>query len=119
MIVFIPANTCLSYNFGEDSGLDKTGQESGYDVGANPETGLVVKIISVIQAILSLIGIIFLLLMMYGGYIWLTAQGNDQQVEKAKNIIVSAIIGLIVVLAAYAISWFFINTFGSQALKKS
>ncbi|MBI4812330.1 hypothetical protein HY798_02705 [Candidatus Falkowbacteria bacterium] len=44
--------------------------------------------------------------MIYGGYTWMTASGNEQQVEKAKGIIKNAVIGLIVVLAAYVVTAF-------------
>lgn len=60
----------------------------------------------IVGAALSFIGIIFFILMIYGGVLWMTARGNDQQVEKAKDLIVAAIIGLIIVFAAYAITAF-------------
>ncbi len=59
---------------------------------------------SIINTALSLVGLIFLLLMVYGGYLWMTARGEDDQVQKAQTIIRNAIIGLILVLAAYAIT---------------
>ena len=49
-------------------------------------------------------GVVFLILMIYGGYLWMLARGNEQEVEKAKNIIQNALIGLVIVLAAYAIT---------------
>jgi len=42
--------------------------------------------------------------MIYAGYLWMLARGNEQEVEKAKNIIIYAVIGLVVVLSAYAIT---------------
>lgn len=54
----------------------------------------------------SVIGIIFLLLIVYAGFLWMTAAGNTSQVEKAKNIMVSAIIGTVIALAAFAITTF-------------
>lgn len=59
-----------------------------------------------IGAILSFIGVVFMALIIYGGLIWMLAQGNEQQVSKARSLIVQAIIGLIIVLAAYAITAF-------------
>lgn len=58
----------------------------------------------IIGVILSFIGVIFLILMIYAGILWMTAAGNDQQVNKAKNLMINAIIGLIIVFAAYAIT---------------
>jgi len=64
---------------------------------------------NVIQALLSIFGIVFLGLMVYGGFVWLKAQGRDDEVSRAKDIIRGAIIGLAIVLSAYAISYFVVN----------
>lgn len=62
----------------------------------------------VIQAFLGLLGVIFLVYMLYAGYNWMIAQGEEEKVTKAKDTIQRAIIGLIIVIAAYAISaWVF------------
>jgi hypothetical protein len=65
-----------------------------------------VSVGTVIKGILSLVGTIFLVLTIYAGILWMTAQGNEQQVTKAKGIIQTAVIGLFVVMAAYAITDF-------------
>lgn len=68
------------------------------------------KIISlVINGFLALVGIIFLILMIYGGYLWMMAKGNDEQVKKAQGLIQTAIIGLIIVIGAYAITNFVLD----------
>lgn len=64
------------------------------------------RIGSVIGIVLSFVGVIFLLLMIYAGISWMTASGNQEKVTKAKDLIINAIIGLIIVLAAYAITSF-------------
>jgi uncharacterized BrkB/YihY/UPF0761 family membrane protein len=58
----------------------------------------------VVGAGLAFIGVIFLILMIYGGFIWMIARGNQQEVTKAKDLITAAVIGIIIVLAAYAIT---------------
>jgi hypothetical protein len=63
----------------------------------------------VIQFALSFVGVIFLLLMIYGGYLWMTARGEEQTVNKAKDLIRAAIIGLIIIILAYSISFFVIS----------
>lgn len=89
----------------ELDGLSDTATAAGYT--GNLTKFSVAQIIGiVIQAALGLLGVVFLVLMIYGGYLWMTDRGNDQQVEKAKNTIQRAIIGLIIVLAAYAITVF-------------
>ena len=63
----------------------------------------------IINTALTLVGLIFLLLMVYGGYLWMTARGDEGQVEKAQSIIRNAIIGIVLVIAAYAITYFITN----------
>lgn len=58
---------------------------------------------------LSFIGVVFFVLMIYGGLRWMTARGNSEIVEKAKNIIETAVIGIIIVFLAYTVTNFVIN----------
>jgi len=55
-------------------------------------------------AILAFTGIIFFALMIYGGILWMTAAGNDEQTKKAMNVITAAIVGVVIVASAYAIT---------------
>ena len=85
---------------------------AGYNTTQSPE-----NIISlVITTVLSFIGVIFLVLAIYGGYMWMMARGNEQQVEKAKGILTNAIVGLVIVLTAYVVSWFIISVLGGATL---
>lgn len=63
----------------------------------------------VIQAALSLLGIIFLVIIVFAGYRWMTAAGNEESIQKAQDSIKRAIIGLVIVLMAYAITYFVFN----------
>jgi hypothetical protein len=56
---------------------------------------------------------------MYAGYLWMTARGNEQRLEKAKDTLTAAIIGLIIIAAAYAISYFVMSKISTQTLKPS
>ena len=64
----------------------------------------------IIFAILSLLGVIFVVLIVYAGFKWMLAQGEEQKIKEAQSLITQSIIGLAIVLAAYAISYFVINT---------
>ena len=55
---------------------------------------------------LALVGVIFLLLMVYGGYTWMIARGDETEAKKAKDTITMAAIGMAVVLIAYVITYF-------------
>lgn len=59
---------------------------------------------TVIKTGLSLVAVIFFLLFFYGGFNWMTARGNEQQIEKSKKTVTAAVIGLVVVLGAYAVT---------------
>ena len=85
--------------------LNMVAKGAGYIEGRSLEqiVGLV------IQAALSLLGVIFVILIIIGGYDWMLAEGNEQKVEKAQNYIRRAIIGLIITLSAWSI-WNFVAT---------
>jgi hypothetical protein len=87
----------------DDSLLAKTGKKAGFDTSQRTIDPTIARLISIA---LSFLGVIFVVLMVYGGYIWMTAIGNQEQVSKAKNLIVAAIIGLIIVVVSYAITYF-------------
>ena len=65
--------------------------------------------INLINILLSMLGIIFLLVVLYGGLLWMTAGGNDDQAAKGRKIIGNGIIGLIVIFVAFAITTFVFN----------
>ena len=72
------------------------------------DTSLAGIVSIVIQAFLGLLGVLFLTYLLYAGYHWMTAQGDEKKVDKAKDTITRAVIGLIVIIGAYAISfWVF------------
>lgn len=99
----------------EPKTLDKAAGGAGYTTDANVSIEGTISVI--IKTALSFLGVIFLILMIYGGYLWMTAGGNEQQVEKAKSLITAAIIGLIIVVSAYAISYFVMAKLDGGALK--
>ncbi len=84
--------------------LDLTGVAAG--VGNTGKVPLPTVIGSVIQSALTFLGIIFLALIVYAGFVWLLARGRQEEIERAQKIIESSVIGLIVVILAYAISKF-------------
>lgn len=67
---------------------------------------------NIIAVALSFVGAIFFILILYAGFLWMTAFGAADKVDKAKDIILHAAIGLVIVVAAYAISTF---VFGALA----
>lgn len=98
--------------------LGFTTREAGYDVSAANagEYSVNSMITTAITAVTSLLGTIFVILIVYGGVLWMTAEGSEEQVKKSKKIMAEAAIGLFIVLAAYAISYFVTAMFLSRAV---
>ena len=94
--------------------LQKVGEGKGMSTANAPYVGAdqykLSQIIGiVIQAFLGLLGVLFLVYLLYAGYHWMTAQGDEEKVTKAKDTIQRAVIGLIVTIGAYAITYFVIQ----------
>ena len=73
------------------------------------EQGLTDTIGLLISVLLGVLGIIFLVLVIWAGLLWMTAAGETKQTQKAKDILVTSVIGLVILLSAYAISTFVID----------
>ena len=70
----------------------------------------------IISQVLGLLGIIFLCLTVYAGYKWMLARGNEKDVETAKDTLRTAVIGMAITLASYAISNFVVSKLIDQTL---
>lgn len=78
-----------------------SGEKGPYQTATETTLSEIVGI--AVQAFLGLIGMIFLVMMLYAGYNWMTARGDEEKVTKAKDTLTRAIIGIIIVVGAYAI----------------
>ncbi|OGH72819.1 MAG: hypothetical protein A2921_00810 [Candidatus Magasanikbacteria bacterium RIFCSPLOWO2_01_FULL_43_20b] len=83
---------------------DTAATQAKYDTAT--ETTFSGNIGFLIQAVLSMLGVVFLILMVYAGYLWMTARGEEEQISKAHEIIIAAVIGMVIVVAAYSITTF-------------
>ncbi len=64
----------------------------------------------VINVALGFLAFVAVILILYGGFLWMTAAGNEDRVEQAKKLLTAAIIGLVIILAAWGISLYAIGT---------
>ncbi len=62
-----------------------------------------------VRTALSLLGTVFLVIVLYGGYLWMTAGGNEDRVGDAKKWIFSGVIGLAIILSAFGITTFVLD----------
>jgi heme/copper-type cytochrome/quinol oxidase subunit 2 len=64
---------------------------------------------SIINIMLGFLGILAVVIILIGGFKWMTAAGNEDQVGEAKKIIVAGIIGLVIILASWGIASFVLS----------
>ena len=87
-------------------GLKETGGGAGYAIADATAETLSAKIGTYIGIVLSFVGVLLLIYLIYGGYLWMADMGSGENVKKAQKIITNAIIGIVIVLVAYAITAF-------------
>ncbi len=81
----------------------------------NPQLGLPYQIGVLIRGVMGLLGVIFLVLVVYAGYKWMLAHGEPGEVKEAQKLLLHSIIGLVLTVSAYAISTFVINAIRAAA----
>lgn len=92
------------------------GAQSSFGLETGAETGLGTRdlkelIVSVVKVILGFLGIAAVLVLIYGGFIWMTANGEAEKVEKGKKIVVQMAIGLAIILSSYLIVSYILGVF--------
>ncbi|MDP2708788.1 MAG: hypothetical protein Q8O93_01920 [bacterium] len=93
------------------AGWWEVAQEGGLDQAGRPfgEPRDVRQVVAdIIKVILGFLGIIFTGLIIFAGFKWMTAGGNEESVAGAKKLLINSVIGLTVILAAYMIANFVI-----------
>ena len=96
--------------------LEKVGAGAGLGNAGQLDAGAFEKQVGgIINIALTLVGVIFLILTVYGGYIWMIARGDETEAKKAKDIIIMATIGMAVVLAAYVLTNFIVTRLTNAA----
>lgn len=117
-IIFLSLFTVLvgvSLFFGKDFVLAQT--TSAPDLGLQPienniglpSTDIRLVVARIIRTALGLLGIVALVLILYGGVVWMTSGGDEEKVSQAKKILLNAVIGLVIILSSYAIASFVIS----------
>lgn len=90
-------------------GAQKKAQLTTEAAGVTGGTDLITIIGRIINIALGFVGVVFLILMLYAGYQWMTSEGDPEKVKKAQQTIRNAIIGLVIIASAWAITAFILN----------
>lgn len=88
--------------------VDPLGLSHGREAGLG-EADVRDTVGNIINIGLSLLGTVALVLVVYSGFLWMTAAGNDDQIGKAKSILSASVVGLIIILSAYSITRFVVQ----------
>ena len=109
-LLFIPI-ICLAQEDSSQensSAINQIDQSEAFAKTAGIKTNTTVAGIAstLISVVLGFLGIVFISLLVYGGFSWMTAQGNEEEAKKAMGIIKTAVIGLIIIISAYSITHF-------------
>jgi hypothetical protein len=111
-IYLLLPNSVLAFSISEN--VNKFGQQIYGGTPAPPQQIAAM----IIKSLLTFLGIISVALILYGGFIYMTSGGEKEKVQKGKNIILYSVIGLVIILASYAIATFvfnaIINSVGGQ-----
>ena len=81
-------------------------EDAGIAAYGGKPPSLQASVAGIIQYALSVLGILFLALTVYGGFMWMTARGEEKRVAEARNILTQAVVGLAIVLLSYGITEF-------------
>lgn len=90
----------LQANAGDvDFGLNEAANIGLPNTSQDPKEAAV----NIVRYLMTFLGIIAVIVILYGGFLWLTAGGNEDRVGSAKKTIIAGCIGLVIIIAAYAI----------------
>ncbi len=64
----------------------------------------------IINTAMSILGIIAVVIILMGGFKWMTSMGNEDKVGEAKQLMGAGVIGLVIILAAWGLSTFILNS---------
>ncbi len=87
-------------------GFSGTGKAGGYGVGDNgvPKKEFATAIGDYVNGFFLLMGALFMVLIIYGGWLWLSARGNEDQVSRGKTLLTQCTIGLGIIIAGRLIA---------------
>ena len=102
-VLVIPASAQnLGIEYATNLGLKESSQSDPRDMA-----------VDIVKYLMTFLGIIAVVVILLGGFKWMTAAGNEDKVAEAKKLIIAGVIGLIIILAAFAIVQFVVGITGN------
>lgn len=113
LAVFLSLLICSAVALPVMAQIDITGElnnvGTGIYNGAPPQEQLPKIIGNIINVVLTFLGVVLVIFIIMGGFYYMTAGGDDTKVDKGKKYIINGIIGLVIILLAYAITNFVVS----------
>lgn len=105
----------LGFTIGGEGSQTQSGAQKAVDAqlkaaagtkGANyaPATDPRYTVAFIIRIVLTTLGIVFLVVILYAGFTLMTAGGNEEKIEKSRKLLIRSVIGLMIIFAAYSIT---------------
>ena len=102
--------TMVSAQSAGDFGVDDL---SSVNLGSQE---LETTIAGVVNIVLGFLGILTTLIILFGGFKWMTSYGSSDKVDEAKKLIGAGVIGLVIVLVSYAVSQFVLRSLVNETI---
>ncbi len=111
-VVFLFAHSVNAQSIANPSSTLNQGLQTIQQPLGLPAFDIRLIIANIIRWLLGLVGLVLVVLIMYAGYLWMTAGGNEEQITQAKGVMRNAVIGLAIILSAYSIVAFVMSMLG-------
>lgn len=105
---FLPTQLKADVSSAVDTGAEATASNAGLPLTEN----IAAVVGKIIYIVLGFLGIVFVLLIIYGGFLRMTASGNPETIKTSNQIIIGAIVGFAIIMASYAITFLVITQLG-------
>jgi uncharacterized membrane protein len=89
--------------------LDKAAGVAGF---ADNETDMAVIVGKIIAVVIRFLGLIAVIIVLIGGFQWMTSGGDSEKISNARKLMINGLIGLVIIVLAYAITVFVIGKLG-------
>lgn len=111
ILMLVPVTQALAINaddyWGGTTQRQYVNDRSGLAEGAVRDPRQIV--VDIIKVILGFLGILAVIIILFAGFKWMTAGGNEENITSAKNMLIAGVIGLVIILSAFALATFVIN----------